>query len=85
MGRMTIAPGLSFDLTPEEARTLTRALTAVTRDNEVVTDIYLSPIASDGDFSAKVAGEGLEIAGNGAMLRLSWQDVALFAERLAVE
>jgi hypothetical protein len=82
MLRMTLAEGLSFDLTPLEAQTLSLALAAVTRDRQRTNDIYLSPLASDGDFSAEVTQDGLQVAAADGTRHLSWPVVAFLAERL---
>lgn len=85
MLRMTLATGLSFDLTFEEARTLSRALAAVSRDRRITDEIYLSPLASDDDISAKANDHGVQIAAAGGVCELSWPEVVSLAERLAIE
>lgn len=83
MLRLTISDGLFFDLTHEEARTLARAMKAVCEGKSPVDEIYMSPIASDRDFSAKVGPEGLLLAATEPPLRLSWSEVAVIATALA--
>jgi hypothetical protein len=83
MLRLTVAEGLSFDLTLEEARTLARALAAVRNGNSNVDEIYMSPIASDGDFSAKVTPDGLLLDARKPPLRLAWPEVSEIAGALA--
>jgi hypothetical protein len=83
MLRMTLSEGLSLDLTPQEAQTLSRALAAVARDWRRTDVVYLSPIASDGDFSAAVGAEGLDVEMVEGPHRLDWIDVAELAARLA--
>jgi len=83
MLRMTLAPDLNFDLTPEEASTLARALRAVTLDPEITDTLYLSPLASDDEFSAKVTRDGLEVTTASGICILSWPDVVSLAEQLA--
>ncbi len=48
-----------------------------------VDEIYLSPIASDGDFHAMVKEDGLLIEALSPPLALSWADVGALAEALA--
>jgi len=83
MLRLTIMDSLSFDLTLEEARTLARALAAVSEGKSNVDEIYMSPIASDGDFSAKVTPEGLLLEGRAPPLHLAWPEVGAIAASLA--
>jgi len=83
MLHVTVADVLSFDLTPEEARTLARALAAVRDGNSSVDEIYMSPIASDRDFSAKVTPDGLLLQGPEPPLRLEWPEVGEIAAALA--
>lgn len=83
MLRLAVSEGYSFDLTFQEARTLSRALRAVKDKQSSVDEIYLSPIASDGDFHAKVQQGGLLIEALSPPLTLSWSDVGVLAEALA--
>ncbi|SFK60811.1 hypothetical protein [Methylocapsa palsarum] len=85
MLRMNLAPGLSFDLTLEEARTLSRALAAVSRDRGAADELYLSPLASDHDLSARPTDAGVQITAASGVCNLSWPAVASLAERLAIE
>jgi hypothetical protein len=85
MLRLTLAEGLSFDLTHEEARTLSRAFAAVAAGKSTVDEIYMSPIASDHDFSAKVTAEGLVLEATSPPLRLAWPEVATLAAALAAQ
>jgi hypothetical protein len=45
----------------------------------------LSPIGSDGEFSAAVVQDGLNVETADGGHHLSWSDVTELAERLAVE
>lgn len=83
MLRMTLAPGLSLDLTADEAQTLSRALAALTRDPQLTNDIYLSPLASDADFTAKVTADGLKVVAGGGACFLSWLQAGALAQLLA--
>jgi hypothetical protein len=83
MLRLTVADRLSIDLTPEEARTLARALAAVKDGQSSVDEIYMSPIASDKDFSAKVTPDCLLFEGAEPPLCLEWPEVAAIAASLA--
>jgi hypothetical protein len=85
MLRMMLSERLSFDLTVEEGKTLSRAFTAVAWDWRRTDLIYLSPIGSDHEFSAAVTQEGLNVETADGGHRLSWDDVTELAERLAVE
>jgi hypothetical protein len=85
MLRLTLAEGLSFDLTFEEARTLSRAMKAVAEGKSAVDEIYMSPIASDHDFSGKVTEGGLVLEAAGPAIHLAWPEVATLAAALAAE
>jgi hypothetical protein len=85
MLRLTLADGHSFDLTFEEARTLSRAMKAVAEGKSTVDEIYMSPIASDRDFSAKVTADGLALEALTPPLHLAWPEVATLAAALAVQ
>lgn len=85
MLRMMLSERLFYDLTLEEGRTLSRAFTALAHDWRRNDLVYLSPIASNGEFSAAVAQEGLTVATADGGHHLSWEDVTELAERLAVE
>ena len=77
--RLSLPGGCSFDLTFEEARTLSRALSAVAEGKSSVDEIYLSPIASDRAFSGKVTTEGLWFEAVSPPFRLAWPEVAALA------
>jgi hypothetical protein len=83
--RMTLSEQLSYDLTLEEGRTLSRAFTALAHDWRLNDLVYLSPIAMDSDFSAAVTHDGLTVETANGAHHLSWDDVTELAERLAVE
>lgn len=85
MLRLTLADSLSFDLTFEEARTISRAMEAVAEGRSTVDEIYMSPIASDRDFSAKVTAEGLLLEVVTPPFRLSWPEVGSLAAALAAQ
>jgi hypothetical protein len=85
MLRLTVAEGLCFDLTFEEARTLSRAMRAVAEGKSTVDEIYMSPIASDRDFSAKVVADGLVLDAIIPPLRLAWPEVGAIAAALATQ
>lgn len=86
MLRMTLSETLRYDLTLEEGRTLSRAFTAVAHDWRRTDFLYLSPVGMDGDFSAAVHADGVDVDTCGdERHRLSWDDVRELAERLAVE
>jgi len=85
MLRMMLSERLSFDLTLEEGRTLSRAFTALAHDWRRNDLVYLSPVGSDAEFSAAVTQQGLEVETADGSHHLSWEDVTELAERLAVE
>lgn len=85
MLRMTLSAALHYDLTLEEGRTLSRAFTAVAHDWRRTDFLYLSPVGMDGDFSAAVHAEGVDVDTGAAPHHLSWDDVRELAERLATE
>ncbi len=85
MLRLSLAEGVSFDLTFEEARTLARAMKAVAERKSTVDEIYMSPIASDRDFVAKVTTEGLTLEAASPPLRLAWPEVGAIAAALAAQ
>lgn len=81
--RLTVPDGRSFDLTPQEARTVARALAAVRDGKSKVDEIYMSSIASDRDFSAKVTPDGVLLEGSEPALPLDWPEVGAIAAALA--
>jgi hypothetical protein len=83
MIRLTLGEGPSFDLTPLEARTLSRALAAVRAGKSKVDEVYMSPIASDHDFFAKVASDGLVLEAFSPAIKLGWEAVGGIAGLLA--
>ncbi|MFS8038912.1 hypothetical protein ACI7BZ_18460 [Xanthobacter sp. AM11] len=85
MLRMMLSEQVYFDLTLEEGRTLSRAFTAVAYDFRRTDSLYLSPVGSDGEFSAAVTPVGLDVETANGGHHLSWDDVTELAERLAVE
>ena len=85
MLRMMLSERLYYDLTLEEGRTLSRAFTAVAYDWRRTDSIYLSPVGSDGEFSAAVTQDGLDVETAEGGHHLNWDDVTELAERLAVE
>lgn len=85
MLRMMLSAEAAFDLTLEEGRTLSRAFTAVAHDYRRTDFLYLSPVGSDGEFSAAVTADGVDVEVAGGRHHLSWDDVRELAERLAVE
>jgi hypothetical protein len=85
MLRLTIARSLSLDLTEDEAWALARNMIALNHDYRRADEIYLSPRANDGDFSAKVTKDGLQITTNDGVCHLTWDEVGDIAERLGNE
>jgi len=83
MVRLTVIQGYAFDLTLQEAQILSRALNAVKDKKSPVDEVYMSPVASDGDFSAKVLPDGLILEGATPPVSLSWPEVGQMAQALA--
>jgi hypothetical protein len=83
MVQLTVADGYRFNLTFQEAQTLARALAAVKDKRSSIDEVYLSPMASDGDFHAKVRPEGLVIDATNPPLVLDWIEVGAIADALA--
>jgi hypothetical protein len=83
MRRLTITPGLAWDLMPQEAWTLARALIAVGNDRSRADDIFLSPQGCDREFFAKVTAEGLAVMVADQPYLVGWPEVATLAEALS--
>lgn len=81
MIRLDVA-GLGFDLTAQEAAILSRALAAVREGKSQVDEVYMSPIASNGDFSGKVGGDCISVAAE-PPIALAWEEVGKLAAALA--
>ncbi len=84
MIRLTVVEGHAFDLTFQEAQILSRALTAVREKKSNVDEVYMSPIASDGDFAAKVLADGLVLEAKTPPIKLNWTEVSEMAQALAM-
>ena len=80
--RLSIGNAPALLLTPNEAAILSRALSAVREARSAERIIFLSPIASDGDFTATVEGDGIRIGE--AEHWLAWPEVERLALALAV-
>jgi hypothetical protein len=59
--RLSLDGDTRLDFTPEEAATVSRALTAVREGRSLEREIYMSPIASDHEFSGAVLTEGVRV------------------------
>ncbi len=69
--------------TKEEAAILSRALDAVATGDRVQQQIYMSPIASDHDFDARVEHSGILVSSEGqADVELDWREARALAEQL---
>ncbi|WP_457798231.1 hypothetical protein [Methylocystis sp. S23] len=74
-------PSRRFTL--REASIVARALEAVASGGSLEREIYMSPIASDQDFEARVEGEGVVVAGAGCPdVSLAWPEAAELARAL---
>jgi hypothetical protein len=82
MIRLEFPGQLGFDLTVQEASILARALAAVREGKSAVDEVYMSPIASNGDFSGKVGTDGISVAAD-APIALGWDEVGKMAAALA--
>ncbi len=81
--RLTVAEGFSFDLTFQEAQILSKALAAVRDKKSPVDEVYMSPIASDFDFSAKVLPDGIAFEAKTPPLNPTWPEVGEMSAALA--
>jgi hypothetical protein len=82
MIRLEFPGRISFDLTAQEAGLLARALAGVREGKSAVEEVYMSPIASNGDFSGKVGADGISVAA-GEPIVLAWDEVGKIAAALA--
>ncbi len=80
MVRMVIAGGPDITMTQLEALTLSKALAALSEGRSSARDIYMSPIASDGDLSIEVKEDGLQVE-NGPLL--PWAEAPRLSRELA--
>jgi hypothetical protein len=70
--------------TKEESAILSRALKAVERGEAQRDAIYMSPIASDHDFDARVADSGIVLCAKGCKdVALDWNQIRILARALA--
>ena len=83
--RLMVGNAPALDLTPNEAAILSRALLAIREGRSAERTIFMSPIASDGDFTATVVGDGLALGEEGGhgRVRLSWPEVERLAQALS--
>jgi hypothetical protein len=84
MIRLALPSRAALLLTPWEALTLSQALAAVADGRSRVNELFLSPIASDGEFHADIGEAGMVLAGD-APVALDWQAVGVLATALARE
>lgn len=69
--------------TKEEAAILSRALDSVATGDRREQQIYMSPIASDHDFDARVELSGILVSSEGqADVKLDWSEARALAEQL---
>ena len=69
--------------TKEEAAILSRALDSVAKGDHGEQQIYMSPIASDHDFDARVEQSGLILSSEGCGdVKLDWREARALAEQL---
>ena len=80
--RLTLDGDIRLDFTPEEAATVSRALTAVREGRSTEREIYMSPIASDHEFSGVVLADGVRVTVGGRAAQLGWAEVERLAQDL---
>jgi hypothetical protein len=80
--RLTLDGDTRLDFTVEEAATVSRALTAVREGRSAEREIYMSPIASDHEFSGAVLADGVRLTIDGCCVDLAWHDVDRLARDL---
>jgi hypothetical protein len=80
--RLTLDSYIRLDLTPAEAATVSRALTAVREGRSIEREIYMSPIASDHEFAGTVLPHGVRISIAKAIVDLNWDGVDQLARDL---
>jgi hypothetical protein len=80
--RLTLDSDTRLDFTVEEAATVSRALTAVREGRSAEREIYMSPVASDHEFSGAVLADGLKVTIGGRSVDLVWDDVDRLARDL---
>ena len=69
--------------TKEEAAILSRALNSVAKGDRGEQQIYMSPIASDHDFDARVEQSGVVLSSEGhGDVKLDWSEARALAEEL---
>ncbi|HMV64369.1 MAG TPA: hypothetical protein PLN96_13880 [Zoogloea sp.] len=74
---------LKVRLTPREAHTLALALFAVRDGRSAETELFMSPIASDGIFVAPVGSDGIAVETSAGPVALDWQAVGELGAQLS--
>jgi hypothetical protein len=70
--------------TKEESAILSRALESVANGDRRTQQIYMSPIASDHDFDARVEESGIVVSLEGhANIKLDWREARALGEALS--
>jgi hypothetical protein len=80
--RLTLDGDTRLDFTAEEAATVSRALAAVREGRSAEREIYMSPIASDHEFTGSVLPKGIRVTIGGRAVDLVWEDVDRLARNL---
>jgi hypothetical protein len=81
--QLTVLPSLHLQLTPQEAQSLALALYAVRDRHSRESEIFLSPLASNGYFVAHVLPDGIRVDLPAEGQRsLDWQQVGELADAL---
>jgi hypothetical protein len=80
--RLTLDSDTRLDFTAEEAATVSRALIAVLEGKSAEREIYMSPIASDHDFTGTILSDGVRVTIGGCAIDLVWNDVDRLARDL---
>jgi hypothetical protein len=69
--------------TRQEAAIVSRALKAVAQGTSAEHQVYMSPIASDHDFEARVVKTGVVVISDGCVdVQLDWNDVGVLSQHL---
>ncbi len=70
--------------TRQEAAIVSRALNAVAQGTSAERQVYMSPIASDHDFDARVTATGVVVILDGCVdVQFDWNDVDALSRRFA--
>lgn len=84
--QLRIPPALELRLIPAEAQSLSRALAAVRDGRSPEKELFMSPMGSNGLFTARVGETGIAVdAGGSEPTALGWEEVGALAKALGGE